>query len=142
MDEPRFREYIRRFNDEDDTAFDDYLAPDMHMRNGTLEYTGVDGMKNHYRGNIWGRFRERLTVPRFVTDGPTIAIRMLTLFTALHDDDDTIFGPVKKGETFQFDGLIMYELDDTDRFADIQVAYNAFIHTDVNGVRRDLGIPH
>ncbi|WEG08510.1 nuclear transport factor 2 family protein [Microbacterium horticulturae] len=142
MEEARFREYIRRFNEEDDTAFEDYLAPDMHMRNGTLEFTGVEGMKDHYNGNIWGRFREQLTVPRFVTDGPTIAIRMLTLFTTLHDDAHTIFGAVRKGETFQFDGLIMYEVDETDRFKDIQVAYNAFIHTDLDGVQRDLGIPH
>jgi hypothetical protein len=47
MREARFREYIRRFNAEDDTAFDDFLAPDMHMKNGTLEYTGVQGMKDH-----------------------------------------------------------------------------------------------
>lgn len=142
MDEGRFREYIARFNAEDDTAFDDYLAPDMHMRNGTLEYTGVQGMKDHYRGNIWGTFREELIVPRFVTDGPTIAIRMRTLFTALADHEETIFGSVRAGETFEFDGLIMYELDDTDRFSDIQVAYNAFVHTALDGTRRDLGIPH
>lgn len=141
MDEPRFREYIRRFNAEDATAFDDYLAPDMHMVNGALEYTGVQGMKDHY-GRIWGSFSEVLTVPRFVTDGSTIAIRMNTLFTALHDAADTLFGPVEAGETFEFNGLVMYELDDTDRFAEIQVAYNSFVHTDRAGQRRELGIPH
>lgn len=142
MDEPRFRDYIRRFNEEDDTAFDDYLAPDMHMKNGTLEYTGVQGMKDHYNLRIWGKFAEVLTVTRFVTDGPTIAIRMNTLFTALDDHPDSLFGAVKAGETFEYNGLIMYELDETDRFKDIQVAYNSFVYTDVNGVEKDLGIPH
>lgn len=142
MNEDRFREYIRRFNAEDDTAFDDYLAPDMHMKNGTLEYTGVQGMKDHYNLRIWGKFSEVLTVPRFVTDGPTIAIRMNTLFTALHDAEDTLFGAVREGETFEFDGLIMYHLDESDRFADIQVAYNSFVFTDLEGNQRDLGIPH
>lgn len=142
MDEPRFREYIRRFNAEDDTAFDDYLSPTMHMKNGTLEYTGVQGMKDHYIGNIWGRFREVLNVTRFVTDGPTLAIRMNTMFTALHDHADTIFGPVKSGETFEFNGLIMYHLDESDRFDDIQVAYNSFVFTALDGSTRDLGIPH
>lgn len=142
MREDRFREYIRRFNDEDDTAFDDYLAPGMHMKNGTLEYTGVDGMKDHYRNRIWPHFVERLTVPRFVSDDTTLAIQMNTLFTAKHDAPDTLFGPVREGETFEFDGVIMYELDETDRFADILVAYNSFVFTDLEGNRRDLGIPH
>ena len=142
MDEARFRQYIRRFNAEDDTAFDDYLAPTMHMKNGTLEYTGVDGMKHHYNDNIWPHFVERLTVPRFVGAPGRIAIQMNTLFTARRDTADTIFGPVRSGETFEFDGVIMYELDDTDRFCDILVAYNSFVHTDSDGVRTDLGIPH
>ncbi|GAA5026953.1 nuclear transport factor 2 family protein [Microbacterium fluvii] len=142
MQEARFREYIRRFNEEDDTAFDDYLAPDMHMKNGTLEFDGVDGMKHHYRDLIWPHFVERLTVPRFVSDDGRAAIQMNTVFTAKHDADDTLFGAVKKGETFQFDGVIMYEIDDTDRFADILVAYNSFVYTDLEGNSRDLGIPH
>lgn len=142
MQEADFREYIRRFNEEDDTAFDDYLAENMHMRNGTLEYTGIDGMKHHYRVNIWPHFVERLEVPAYVSDGKRIGIKMLMHFTARRDNDDTIFGPVKAGETFDFDGIIMYELDAEGKFADIQVAYNAFVFTNVAGERRDLGIPH
>ncbi|GGC84821.1 hypothetical protein GCM10011512_09580 [Tersicoccus solisilvae] len=142
MREDRFREYINRFNAEDDTAFDDYLTPDVHVKNGTLEYTGVDGMKHHYRGNIWPNFVEALMVPRFVSDEQTAAIQMQTLFTAKHDAVETIFGAVKKGETFRFDGVIMYRIDATDRFADILVAYNSFVHTDLDGNAKDLGIPH
>jgi hypothetical protein len=142
MQKTRFREYIRRFNEEDDTAFDDFLARDMHMKNGTLEFDGVDGMKHHYRDLIWPHFVECLTVPRFVSDEKTAAIQMNTLFTAKHSADDTLFGPVRKGETFEFDGVIMYRLDDTDRFSDILVAYNSFVHTDIEGQQRDLGIPH
>lgn len=142
MDEPRFREYIRRFNEEDDTAFDDYLAADVHVKNGTLEFTGVDGMKHHYRKLIWPDYVEKLTVPRFVSDAGRAAIQMNTLFTARHDAEESLFGPVKKGETFEFDGVIMYEIDDTGRFRDILVAYNSFVHTDADGNRRDLGIPH
>lgn len=142
MREDRFREYIRRFNEADATAFDDYLSPTMHMKNGTLEYDGVEGMKHHYTVSIWPHFVERLTVPRFVGDDTTIAIQMETLFTAKHDADETIFGPVREGETFRFDGVIMYRLDESDRFDDILVAYNSFVHTDRDGRRRDLGIPH
>lgn len=142
MDASHFHEYIRRFNEEDDTAFDDYLAPDVHVKNGTLEFTGIDGMKNHYRELIWPDFVERLTVPRFVSSDGRAAIQMNTLFTARHDADESLFGPVKKGETFEFDGLIMYEIDDAERFRDILVAYNSFVYTDVEGTRKDLGIPH
>ncbi len=142
MQEARFREYIRRFNVEDHTAFDDYLAPDMHMKNGTLEFTGVEGMKHHYNDLIWPDFVEKLTVPRFVSDAGRAAIQMNTVFTAKHDAEKSLFGPVKKGETFEFNGVIMYEIDETDRFSDILVAYNSFVYTDLDGKTRDLGIPH
>lgn len=138
----RFRDYIRRFNAEDDTAFDDYLAPDMHMKNGTLEFTGVDGMKHHYRDLIWPDFTERLSPTKFVSDDEHAAIQMNTVFTARHDKEDSLFGPVKKGETFEFDGVIIYEIDETDRFKDILVAYNSFVYTDSDGNSKDLGIPH
>lgn len=39
----RFDEYIRRLNERDDMAQGDFLTPDMHMQNGTLEYSGVQG---------------------------------------------------------------------------------------------------
>lgn len=142
MRESRFRAYIRRFNEADDTAFDDYLAPDMHMQNGTLTFAGVDGMKHHYRDLVWPHFVERLTVPRFVSDERRAATQMHTLFTAKHDAADTLFGAVRAGETFEFDGVIMYEIDETDRFSDILVAYNSFVHTAQDGTTRDLGIPH
>ena len=67
MRKQRFDEYIRRFNERDETAFDEFLTPDMHMQNGTLEFTGVQGMKDHY-GRIWPTFREELFPDRFVSD--------------------------------------------------------------------------
>lgn len=44
MQRERYDEYVRRFNAEDATAFDEFLAPDMRMQNGTLVYYGVQGM--------------------------------------------------------------------------------------------------
>lgn len=139
--EEKFRQYIARFNAEDDTAFEDYLHADMHMKNGTLEYTGIQGMKDHYNINIWPHFVELLIVPRFVSSEHRIAIQMQTIFTAKHDAEETIFGPVKKGETFEFNGIIMYELEN-ELFKDILVAYNSFVFTDLDGNSKDLGIPH
>lgn len=139
--EEKFRQYITRFNAEDDTAFEDYLHDEMHMKNGMLEYTGIQGMKDHYNINIWPNFVEKLIVPRFVSSDKRIAIQMQTIFTAKHDNNDTIFGPVKKGETFEFNGVIMYELEN-ELFKDILVAYNSFVFTDLNGNSKDLGIPH
>jgi hypothetical protein len=34
MDRATFDDYIRRFNERDASAFDDYIAPDMQMLNG------------------------------------------------------------------------------------------------------------
>lgn len=137
----KFDEYIRRFNAQDLTAFDDFLHPEMHMQNGTHEFDGVEGMKHHYRDLIWQDFTEALTATRYMADGDQIAIHMRALFTAQHDKQDSLFGPVLKGETFEFKGLIMYRLEN-ELFRDILVAYNSFIYTDITGNRKDLGIPH
>jgi hypothetical protein len=141
MDKGHFDEYIRRFNERDATAFDDYLAPDMHMQNGTLEFDGVTGMREHY-AKIWTSFDEELHVERYVSDEHTVAIQMWTHFTAHRDDPQSLFGPVDKGTTFDFNGLIMYRLNEDGRFADIKVAYNSFVRTNPDGSAEDLGIPH
>lgn len=141
MDRARYDEYVRRFNDEDPTAFDDFLASDVHMLNGTLEFTGVQGMKDHY-AKIWGKMRESLHVERFVSDQGTVAVQMHTHFEALCDDPASLFGPVCKGETIDFRGLIMYRLGPDGRYTDITVAYNRFTRTGLGGRQTELGIPH
>jgi hypothetical protein len=140
MDRATFDDYIRRFNERDASAFDDYIAPDMQMLNGGLRLTGAEGMKQHY-AKIWSSFSEELHVERFVSDEETLAIRMWTHFTALRDDPDSTFGPVEKDETFDFRGLILYHLEDG-LFTQIQVAYNSFTNTKVDGETVELGIPH
>lgn len=141
MDEQRFADYIARFNARDETAFDDYLHPDVHVKNGTLEYTGVQGMKDHY-ALIWRDFREELFPTDFVASASNVAIRMYTLFTALHDAPGALFGAVERGDRFEFRGVISYRLDDDGRFSDILVAYNSFTATRVDGTVTELGIPH
>jgi hypothetical protein len=141
MERAQFDEYIRRFNEEDPGAFEDYMAPDVRMLNGTLLISGVDEVKEHY-GKIWGAMRESLNVERFVSDASTVAIQMHTHFEVLTDDADSPFGQIYVGETFDFHGLIMYRLRADGRFADIKVAYNSFIYTDLDGEATDLGIPH
>ena len=74
MERARFDEYIARFNAGDPTAFEDFLTDDLHMINGTLEFTGVSGMTEHY-ARIWGTFSEELTVGRFVSDADHVASR-------------------------------------------------------------------
>ncbi|MEN9609334.1 MAG: hypothetical protein RLZZ628_148 [Bacteroidota bacterium] len=136
----RFEDYIRRFNAKDMTAFEEYIATDMKMMNGTLEFEGVQGMKEHY-DKIWKSFDEILTVKRFVADEHHIAIEMWAHFIALNDDANTLFGAVKAGETFDFQGLIFYDLE-KGKFFQIKVAYNRFIFTNQHGEQTNLGIPH
>lgn len=140
MDRARFDDYVRRFNAEDATAFDDYLTPDMRMQNGGLHYQGVQAMKDHY-ASIWGRFKETLAVQRFVSDRATLAVHLKTHFEALVDDADTPFGSVRRGECFEYDGVVMYQIEGG-RFASIQVAYLSFTKTDLNGVAHSLGLAH
>lgn len=140
MDKKIFDDYIARFNAEDRTAFDDYIHPDLHMINGTLEFHGVQGMRDHYAA-IWAGFVEQLAVERFVSDEQTIAIHMKTHFIARDDNPESLFGPVLAGETFDFDGLIMYQVENG-KFAEIRVAYHSFVYTNADGERTSLGIPH
>jgi hypothetical protein len=140
MNRATFDDYIRRFNAEDSTAFDDYIDPDMRMLNGALEFRGVDQMKEHYGSNIWPYFIEQIKVERFVSDDKTLAVQMWTHFIARRDAD-TLFGPVKAGECFDFRGVVFYEIT-SGRFTSIRVAYNSFTRTNLQGETVHLGIPH
>lgn len=140
MDRASFEDYIQRFNAKDLTTFDDYFTPDVRMVNGTLELLGVPAVQQHY-SLIWSQFREDLSVERVVMDQDTVAIKMWAHFTALDDNPHALFGPVRKGETFDFRGLIMYWVQDG-RFRNIEVAYNTFTFTDITGKATELGIPH
>lgn len=140
MNKTRFDEYIRRFNAEDPTTFDEFLTPDMRMLNGALEFTGIAGMRDHYENKIWPHFVEALEVPQFVSSDSTLAVQMIATFTAKHDGD-TLFGKVVKGEQFQFRGLILYTLQ-SGRFNSITVAYNSFTNTKITGEVINMGMPH
>jgi SnoaL-like domain len=141
MERADFDTYIRRFNAEDPGAFDDFLAADVQMLNGTLLLAGVGQVKAHY-AKIWGAMRESLNVERFVSDADTVAIQMHTRFDVRRDDPASPFGAIRAGETFDYHGLIMYRLRTDGKFADIRVAYLSFIYTGLDGQATDLGIPH
>jgi predicted ester cyclase len=140
MNRARYDDYIRRFNAQDTTAFDEFLTSDMHMQNGTLEFSGISGMKDHY-AKVWQSFSEALQVERFVSDQDTLAVQLWAHFTALHDDADSLFGAVLAGETFDFRGVIMYQIK-SEKFCDICVAYNSFTYTKLSGEVTSRGIPH
>jgi hypothetical protein len=135
-----FDDYISRFNARDATAFEDYIDPNATVINGTLEIRGMQGMKDHY-ARIWRSFSEELHVERFVSDEQTLAIQMWTHFTALKGDDDSPFGSVKAGESFDYHGVIMYQIE-KGKFTDIKVAYLSFSRTNLEGETIELGIPH
>jgi len=135
-----FMDYINRFNRRDATAFEDYIDPDCVIINGTLELRGIQGMKDHY-ARIWRSIKEELHVERFISDDETIAIQMWTHFAVEKDDDDSPFGKVKAGECFDYHGIIMYE-HKNNKYTSIKVSYLSFTYTDVNGNKKELGIPH
>jgi hypothetical protein len=67
---------------------------------------------------------------------------MWTQFEALVDAEQTIFGPLRRGECLDYRGVIMYGIDSSGRFEDICVAYNSFSFTGLDGQVKELGIPH
>lgn len=140
MKRETFDDYIARFNNRDTSGFEMYIADDMKMLNGALEFTGVEGMKEHYVEKIWPHFEERLNVLGFVSSDNNAAVRMRTVFTATADGD-TLFGPVKKGERFVYLGVIFYDIEDG-RFTTITVAYNSFLNIKTDGTETEMGMPH
>ncbi len=141
MDRAAFDDYIQRFNAKDLTTFDDYFLPDVRMLNGTLELLGVPAVQEHYTPHLVTVHRGAAasTASSWTTTrspsrcGPTSPPSTTTR--------RPLFGPVRKGETFDFRGLIMYWVQDG-RFANIEVAYNTFTFTDAAGQSTELGIPH
>jgi hypothetical protein len=140
MDRATFDDYISRFNARDPSAFADYIDPNARVLNGLLEINGAEGMKAHYAW-IWKSFSEELHVERFVSSEDTLAIQMWTHFTVNKDDDDSPFGKVQVGESFDYHGIIMYQLVNN-KFTDIKVSYLSFSRTDLEGKTTQLGIPH
>jgi hypothetical protein len=140
MERKVFDDYISRFNAQDPSAFEEYIDPDAKVINGTLEISGMQGMKEHY-AKIWKSFTEELHVERFVSDEHTLAIQMWAHFTAMNDDDDSLFGQVKAGESFDYNGIIMYQIVNG-KFTEIKVAYLSFTRTNLEGETVELGIPH
>ncbi|WP_018465965.1 nuclear transport factor 2 family protein [Calidithermus timidus] len=140
MTREHYAAYIRRFNAQDLSVFEEFLSPEVRVLNGTLELLGREAMRAHY-ARIWRTFRETLEVERWVGDGEGVAVQMKAHFEALRDDPASPFGPVVAGERFEFEGLILYRVQD-ERFTEIRVAYNRFTHTDREGRKRELGIPH
>ncbi|GGH33611.1 nuclear transport factor 2 family protein [Microbacterium album] len=141
MNKEKFDDYIARFNARDDSAFDDYLHPDLHVQNGTLEYWGVQAMKDHYAG-IWDTFTEELFPSDFIASETNAAIRMKTRFVAQRDNAASLFGPVAKGDRFEFLGVISYRIAPDGRFSDILVAAASFRAVRADGTAAELGTPH
>ncbi|HZU63418.1 MAG TPA: nuclear transport factor 2 family protein [Novosphingobium sp.] len=140
MERCRFDAYIARFNAKDASAFDEYLSPDMRLRNGRLEYTGIEGMKRHYAA-IWACMDETLDVLDYVTDGARAAVVMHTHFAVRTDAATSPFGPLRQGEAFDYHGVIFYEIT-RGRFSRIIVSYLDFVKTDTDGRQTSLGIVH
>jgi len=101
---------------------------------------GVGAMKAHY-ARIWSTFFEAVHVERFVADDASVAVQMWTHFNARRDDAESVFGAVRRGDRFDFRGLVMYRIEQG-RFREIRVAYNSFTRSDADGRVQQLGIPH
>lgn len=136
----KFDEYIRRFNAEDAGTFDQFIATDLRLLNGTLLIEGRAGMKVHY-AKIWSTFKESLYVEEFVSNENILAIQMWAHFDTKVNNPNSLFGPVVVGDQFDFRGLILYKIEDG-QFTHITVAYNSFVHTNPQGEAVNLGIVH
>jgi hypothetical protein len=141
MDLATFEDYVRRFNAQDPTAFDRYIAPEIRVLNGTLLVDGREAMRGLYM-QIWSTFTETIIFDRFICSNEDIAVRMKAHFATIKDNTASPLGPVRAGETFDFSGVVLYRVEN-EKFSEITIAYNSFVHTDLdkNAVNRGVLTP-
>lgn len=135
-----FDEYIRLFNSKNPACFEKYFSSDVRMQNGKLVLNGIPAVKAHY-GQIWPIMKEEVKFNNFSFDGKTLAVDMHTHFTVTTDAEHSPFGAVKKGESFDYYGVVMYRVNEKGKFNDIKVAYLDFTRTQ-DGKTVSLGLPH
>lgn len=140
LNKSSFLHYMALFNEKNPQAFEAYYADDIVMQNGMLFLNGIDEIKQHYQ-KIWKNIKEELILKDFVMQGDRLAVELHTHFTVLQDDTDSPFGPVKKGETFDYYGVIMYRINEIGKFNSVKVAYLNFTRT-TDGKVTSLGIAH
>ena len=140
VDRASFQRYLDLFNHKDPSAFERYYAPDARMSNGNLVFQGVEQIKEHYR-KIWGAMDEEVAVEEFLYDGKTLAVQLHVTFHVPRDAKDTPFGPIHKGERFDYRGAVIYKFNEAGKFSDARIAYYGFTRT-TDGVTHSMGMPH
>ncbi|GBL56325.1 nuclear transport factor 2 family protein [Pseudomonas citronellolis] len=140
VDRQSFEHYLALFNQKNPAAFEKYYAPNVRMSNGGLVFNSIPEVEAHYR-KIWGAMDEKVNLEEFLFDGKTLAVQLLVTFDVPRDAANTPFGPLRKGERFQFHGPIFYKLNDQGKFTDIKVGYYSFSRT-TDGVTHSMGMPH
>lgn len=140
VDRQSFEHYLALFNQKDPSAFETYYAPNVRMSNGGLVFNGISEVEAHY-SKIWGAMEEQVIVEEFLFDGKTLAVQLHTIFNVPRDMANTPFGPIRKGERFDYHGPVFYKLNDEGKFTDIKVGYYNFSRT-TDGVTHTMGMPH
>ncbi|MCL2894392.1 hypothetical protein [Brenneria tiliae] len=140
VDRASFDHYISLFNSKNPACFEKYYSANVRMQNGKLVLNGIPEVKDHY-ARIWPIMQEEVRFNNFSFDGKTLAVDMHTHFTVINDAEDSPFGSVKKGENFDFYGVVMYRVNEQGKFYDIKVAYLDFTRT-TDGRTISLGLPH
>jgi nuclear transport factor 2 (NTF2) superfamily protein len=135
-----YMHYIKVFNEKNRDAFAAYFTPDVYYRNGNLVLEGVDAVKGHYK-KLWEYMVEDLTVNEFVFDGDTLAVDLHAKFTAIKTDKNSPFGPIKKGDGFDYYGSIIYKINYQGKISSVVVSYLDFTMTK-DGVTTSIGAPH
>lgn len=143
MDQQHFlSNYIGKFNQQDHSGFEEFFAPNIKMFNGGLVFDGVEAVKAHYR-QIWAVMKETLHVKEYLpVSASRLVIELHTHFDVPESKTDTPFGAIIAGQQFDFHGLILYKIDENDRFYEVHVSYFDFIKTDVDGTKINIGMPH
>lgn len=135
-----YMHYIKLFNEKNPQAFEAYFTEDVIYRNGGLILEGIPAVKKHYHG-LWSLMKEDLTVNEFVFDGDTLAVDLHAHFTVLKAQKNSPFGDIKKGDSLDYYGSIIYKLNHQGKIYKLTVSYLDFTYT-TDGKTISVGAPH
>lgn len=73
--------------------------------------------------------KNTLSLHDFVRWYDVLAIELHTHFEVLVNSKESPFGPVKKSEQFDYEGVIVHQLNEEDKFNDIKIIWISLVRT-------------
>ena len=132
MTREEFEVYISHFNNKRYDELVKYFTDDIKVKYFVNMVVGVprgkvlegpDAFVANYK-HLHETVEEKLELGKYLTDGEHIYCDLWTEFHFKEDTPDFSAGPMKKGDVFVCTNMILYYLDENEKFKEIHIAHH------------------